>query len=58
MGGDEYAIKFYEGPPFKYVKTVKGHKNFINQVKYNGTGKYFVSISSDRKIIIYDGLTS
>ena len=57
MGGDEYAIIFYEGPPYKYVRTIKQHVNFINQVKYSNEGKYFVSVSSDKRIIIYNGLT-
>ena len=33
------------------------NKNYINQIKYSPNGKFLVSVGSDRKIVLYDGLT-
>ncbi len=58
VGGDEYILKFYQGPPYKFAKSSpKLHSNFINNVKYSPKGTYFISISSDKKIILFDGST-
>jgi WD40 repeat protein len=49
-------LKFYQGPPYKFTKSsAKNHSNFINGIKYSPLGTYFVSVSSDKKIILYDG---
>lgn len=56
MGGDEFVLKFYQGPPYKFVKSSqKNHSNYVNGVKYSPSGKYFISVSSDKKIVIYNG---
>jgi WD40 repeat protein len=57
-GGDEYILKFYQGPPYKFVKSsAKLHSNYINSVKYSPKGSYFISVSSDKKIAFFDGST-
>lgn len=55
VGGDEKAVKYFDGPPYKYAGSKTSHTNFINQVKYSPDGNLFVSVSSDRKIVVYDG---
>ena len=47
----------YEGPPYKFSCSKKSHTSFINQLKYSPDGKKIVSVGSDRKIVLYDGLT-
>ena len=55
VGGDEKAVKLFEGPPYKYICSKATHTNFINQIKYSPDGKRLVSGSSDRKLVLYDG---
>lgn len=55
LGGDEFVTKFYEGPPYKFIKSNKSHAGYINQLKYSPKGTYLVSVGADRKVVIYDG---
>ena len=50
-------MKFYDGPPYKFAGSKKSHTNFINELKYNSNGSLVVSVSSDRKIVLYEGKT-
>lgn len=55
MGGDEYTVKCFEGPPYAFVKSDKSHSGFINKVKYSPKGHYFLTGGADRKLVLYDG---
>ncbi|GAU24290.1 hypothetical protein TSUD_48790 [Trifolium subterraneum] len=55
--GEDFLANFYEGPPFKFSMSIRDHTNFINCVRYSPDGSKFVTVSSDRKGIIYDGKT-
>jgi WD repeat-containing protein 1 (actin-interacting protein 1) len=55
MGGDEMTMGFFGGPPFKLVKTHKGHSSFINSVRFNPEGTLLATVSADRKILLYNG---
>lgn len=56
--GDDKALVFYTGPPFKFDKSVRGnHTNSVRDVKFSPDGKYIVSVGSDRAIVLYDGKT-
>ncbi|KAF6172558.1 hypothetical protein GIB67_007071 [Kingdonia uniflora] len=62
--GEDFLVNFYEGPPFKFKLSHKyafvigrGHSNFVNCVRFFPDGSKFVSVSSDKKGIIYDGKT-
>ncbi|CAH2353013.1 actin-interacting protein 1 [[Candida] railenensis] len=56
--GVDKALVFYQGPPFKFDKSVRGyHTNTIRDVKFSPDGKYVVSVGSDRLIVVYDGKT-
>lgn len=51
-------LKFYQGPPYKFLKsTPKVHTSYINTIKYSPLGTYLLSTSSDKKILLFDGLT-
>lgn len=57
-GGDDKAVVFYQGPPFKFDKTLRGnHLNTVRDVKFSPQGTYFVSVGLDRAIVVYDGKT-
>lgn len=53
--GEDFLVNFYEGPPFKFKQSHRDHSNFANCVRYSPDGNKFISVSSDKKGIIYDG---
>ncbi|RPB00970.1 WD40 repeat-like protein [Choiromyces venosus 120613-1] len=55
---DDKSVVFFHGAPFKYNKTLTGHhSNFLQGVAFSPDGEHFVSVGTDRKIILYDGKT-
>lgn len=55
---DDFALVFYQGPPFKFDKSLRGnHTNSVRDVKFSPDGEYIVSVGSDRAICIYQGKT-
>ena len=54
-GGEDFNLSLYAGPPFKYERGLKEHSNFVNCVRYAPDGSKFVSVSSDKKGVVYDG---
>ncbi|KAL2324208.1 hypothetical protein Fmac_023266 [Flemingia macrophylla] len=55
--GEDFLANFYEGPPFKFSMSIRDHSNFVNCVRFSPDGTKFITVSSDRKGIIYDGKT-
>ncbi|EGW34324.1 uncharacterized protein SPAPADRAFT_134132 [Spathaspora passalidarum NRRL Y-27907] len=56
--GDDFALVFFNGPPFKFDKSLRGHHtNVVRDVKFSPDGEHLVSVSSDRSIVIYQGKT-
>lgn len=56
--GNDKALVFYNGPPFKFDKSIRDyHTNIIRDVLFSPDGKYLVSVGSDRLIVVYDGKT-
>lgn len=55
--GEDFLLNFYEGPPFKFKLSQREHSNFVNCVRYSPDGNKFISVSSDKKGILYDGKT-
>jgi len=54
LAGEEKDIYVFDGVPFKYVKTLSLHSNFINKVSFNPSGDKFVSVSNDKSINLVD----
>ena len=54
-GSDDFGVNFYNGVPFKFVKSNKVHTRFVQTVKYDLKGDWFVSGGSDGKIVVYEG---
>ncbi|GER38618.1 WD-repeat protein [Striga asiatica] len=55
--GEDFLVNFYEGPPFKFKLSHRDHSNFVNCVRFSPDGSKFITVSSDRKGIIYDAKT-
>ncbi|PVF98501.1 putative actin interacting protein 1 [Serendipita vermifera] len=54
---DDTQLGFFHGAPYKYEKTMRNHTNFVQDVRYAPSGDLFVSVGSDRNIVLYDGKT-
>lgn len=56
--GEDFLVNFYEGPPFKFKLSHREHSNFVNCVRFSPDGSKFITVSSDKKGIMYDGKTA
>lgn len=56
--GEDFLVNFYEGPPFRFKLSHRDHSNFVNCVRYSPDGSKFITVSSDKKGIIFDGKTA
>ena len=54
---EDFHIGFHTGVPYKFVKTITTHKNFVNCVRYSPTGANFCTASSDKRVLLFDGKT-
>lgn len=58
--GDDGAVVFYQGPPFKFTASDRTHHDqgkFIRDVQFSPSGEYAVTVGYDRKIVCFDGKT-
>ncbi|KAL8474724.1 hypothetical protein ACS0TY_031243 [Phlomoides rotata] len=55
--GEDFLINFYEGPPFKFKQSLRDHSNFVNCVRFSPDGNVFITVSSDKKGLLYDAKT-
>ncbi|XP_077243946.1 actin-interacting protein 1-2-like isoform X2 [Tasmannia lanceolata] len=55
--GEDFLVNFYEGPPFKFKLSLREHSNFVNCVRFSPDGSKFITVSSDKKGLVYDGKT-
>lgn len=55
--GEDFLVNFYEGPPFRFKLSQREHSNFVNCVRFSPDGSKFITVSSDKKGIIYDAKT-
>ncbi|KAJ1771653.1 WD40 repeat-like protein [Coemansia sp. RSA 1813] len=54
---DDMTCVFYHGAPYKYAALLSDHAGFVQDVKYAPSDDYFVTVGSDKKIMLYDGKT-
>ena len=53
-GSEDRSIGMYKGLPFDFTKALQEHSNYVNDIRYSPSGKVFASVSSDKKIIIFE----
>ncbi|OLY84098.1 Actin-interacting protein 1 [Smittium mucronatum] len=46
---DDFTVVFFQGAPYKFVKSIRDHTSFVNDVKFSPDGAYF--------IFLYDGVS-
>jgi WD40 repeat protein len=54
-GSEDFAVAFYQGPPFKFTKSHTAHSNFVNSVRYSPNGDWVISAGADSKLCLYEG---
>jgi WD repeat-containing protein 1 (actin-interacting protein 1) len=57
VASEDNSICYFEGPPFKWKRTLNEHERFVNVVRYSPNGERFASGGADGKLIIFDGKT-
>ncbi|KAH3674310.1 hypothetical protein WICPIJ_009589 [Wickerhamomyces pijperi] len=55
--GDDSALCFFQGPPFRFEVSAREHTNFVKDVKFSKDGAHLVSVGMDKSIVLYDGKT-
>jgi len=56
-GSEDYGVYYYKGPPFKFEASCKDHSNYVNGIAFTPDGSAYVSVSSDKKIFVFDAKT-
>lgn len=56
--GEDFLVNFYEGPPFKFKLSHREHTNFVNCIRFSPDGARFISVSSDKRGLLYDAKTA
>lgn len=54
---EDFAVNWFEGPPFKYKNSHKDFTRFANCVRFSPDGTKMLAVSSDKKGCFYDGKT-
>lgn len=57
VASEDNSICYFEGPPFKWKKTINEHERFVNVIRYSPSGDHFVSGGADGKLNVFDGKT-
>ena len=54
---EDLTVNMYDGPPFKYSQSYKGHSRYPNCIRFSPSGDECVSVGADGKIVVFDGKT-
>lgn len=54
-GGEDLSVGWFEGPPFKFKKSIKDHQRFVNCVRFSPNGEKLLTVGSDKNGFLYDG---
>ena len=56
-GGEDLQVNWFEGPPFKFKKSLRDHERMVTCVRFSPDGAFVATCGTDKKINIYDGKT-
>jgi len=57
VASEDNSVCYFEGPPFKWKRSLNEHDRFVNVVRYAPNGEKFASGGADGKLVVYDGKT-
>lgn len=55
--GEDSQIGWFEGPPFKFKKSMRDHERMVTCARFSPDGAYLATCAQDKKLTIYDGKT-
>lgn len=55
VGSEDNSVCYFEGPPFKWKRTISEHERFVNVVRYAPNGEKFATGGADGRLFIFDG---
>ena len=55
VASEDNSVCYFEGPPFKWKRTLAEHERFVNAVRYAPNGERFASGGADGKLVVYEG---
>ncbi|EGG16059.1 WD40 repeat-containing protein [Cavenderia fasciculata] len=57
-GSEDFTANWFEGPPFKFKQALAtDHTRFVNCVRFSPDGNKCVTVSSDKRGVVFDGKT-
>lgn len=56
-GGEDMAVNWFEGPPFKFKSSFREHQRFVTCIRFSPDGSKFISVGQDKKGYVFDGKT-
>jgi WD40 repeat protein len=56
-GGEDFTACWFEGPPFKFKKSLSDHSRFVTCTRFSPNGEKVATVGLDKKGIIWDGKT-
>jgi WD repeat-containing protein 1 (actin-interacting protein 1) len=57
VASEDNSVCYFEGPPFKWKKSLNEHDRFVNCIRFSPNGDRFASGGADGKLVLYDGKT-
>lgn len=55
--GEDFQTNWFEGPPFKFKKSMRDHTRMATCVRFSPAGDLVATCATDKKIVVYDGKT-
>eukprot|EP00762_Andalucia_godoyi_P001834 ANDGO_06006.mRNA.1 Actin-interacting protein 1 len=56
-GSEDTFVNWFEGPPFKFVHSVRKFSKYVNCVRFSQDGSCAAAVSSDGHVLLLDGKT-
>eukprot|EP00288_Rhodomonas_lens_P006698 CAMPEP_0177727662 /NCGR_PEP_ID=MMETSP0484_2-20121128/20445_1 /TAXON_ID=354590 /ORGANISM="Rhodomonas lens, Strain RHODO" /LENGTH=603 /DNA_ID=CAMNT_0019240339 /DNA_START=48 /DNA_END=1859 /DNA_ORIENTATION=- len=53
-GSEDFQVNLFNGPPFQFTSSIKGHTKFVNCTRYSPDGTRLCTVGSDMKCFVFD----
>jgi len=53
-GGEDNQVNWFEGPPFKFKKSIRDHTRMITCIRFSPDGAFFATCATDKKVAVYE----